>query len=284
MKTVYEVVFEVVYEVVSVLRSMSRTLMSRTLMSRTLMSLCGLLSLSTAYGQGYEWEWSPRAPLSMPTRYVGVEVAGQYALHTGSLEYFEELIPCCDFTSGTGVPLRLTIIAEQWVKPSLSVQAGIGVMFQGSSFTAPGDTLPRADQPPIVTEYAMETSITSLTLQGGVRQRLFDTFLSIGLDLRGLITVGSSQSLEDRVVSPDDYMFTTNPPSRVRDLSGAQVISDVTVFVFEPSVVLQYDIALARGSVLSPSVNVSMPFGSLSTSQSWSYVAVGIGMRLSRGF
>lgn len=275
MKTVFEVVFEVVFEKDSVLRWIS-------LPVSLLVSLA--LSLSTAWGQGYEWEWSPRAPLQMPTRFVGVEVAGQYALHTGSLAYFENILPCCEFTSGTGIPLRLTIIAEEWVKPTLSVQAGIGVTFHGASFTTAGDTLPRADEQSIVTEYQLETSFTSLTLQGGVRQRLFDSFFSIGLDLRGLLTVGTSQTLQERVVSPDDYQFTTNPPSRVKDLSGSQVIPDPTFFVLEPAVVLQYDIALTRGSVLSPSLNISMPIGNLSTDQSWSYLAFGFGVRLSRGF
>jgi hypothetical protein len=220
----------------------------------------------------------------MPTRFLGVEVAAQYAMHQGDLTYFEDIIPCCTFTDGTGIPFRISVIAEQWVAAKTSLQAGLGVTFQSAAFTSPEQQAPMEDGRVIRTEYELQTNITSLAVQAGVRQRLFSSFLSVGADLRGLITIGSSQSLVERVLGPDDYYFTTNPPSKEWQPSSAVVISDISAFVLEPSLVLQYDLALARGSVLSPSINVSMPLTSLASGQSWGYVAVGFGVRLSRGF
>jgi hypothetical protein len=234
--------------------------------------------------QGYDWEYDPRFPQSMPTRFIGLEFAAQYAMHTGDLAYFEQLVPCCTFSDGTGFPLRLSAVAEQWVTPTLSVQAGLGVAYQSAEFVSDQQQAPFDDGTVLVTEYVLQTSITALSLSGGVRQRLFDSFFSVGLDLRGNVTIGSAQTLQERVVSPSDFTFTTNPPTQVYDLSGTMVIPDVAAFVLEPALSFQYDIALARGSVLSPSVNVSMPLNSLATGQSWGYLAVGLGVRLSRGF
>ena len=233
------------------------------------------------HAQGYEWEWSPRAPFTMPTRFVGIEVAAQYAQHNGSLTYYQHLIPCCEFTSGTGMPIRLSLVGEQWVLPRLSVQASVGMIYQSASFSVLDTAIPHEQFGEIQTEYLFDASYSQIALSIGARQRLIG-FLSIGLDLRGLIGMGSSTTLTERIVRPDDYYFSTNPPSKEYEWDNS-VIGDLATIVIEPAVTLQYDIALGLGMVLSPSFTVSMPLTSLSTDQSWTYLAIGGGLRLSRG-
>ena len=241
-----------------------------------------LLGCGTTLSQGYEWEWSPRSPKEMPTNFLGLEFGIGYAQHTGTLEYFEDLIPCCTFDEGgIGIPMRVLVIGEHWIAPKTALQAGLGLSFQTAEFTK-RDTLVRRDEPSLITEYAFAPTITYLSLQIGARQRLF-SFLSIGVDVRGSLGIGSSASLERRIISPEDEFFVKNPPSKVHQITNLGDLNNLATFVLEPAISLQYDIALGLGTVLSPSVNVSMPLNSLSNQYSWRYLGVGLGVRLSRG-
>jgi hypothetical protein len=212
---------------------------------------------------------------------VGVEVQAGYAQHSEGLRYFEDLVECCAFDAGSGIPLRIAVIGEQWVTSQLSVQAGFGVTFQPTSFTVLAAPIPHERFGQVQTEYLFDVTTTQIALSIGARHRIL-SYLSIGLDLRGLIAAGSSTTLSERIVSPDDYYFSTNPPSKEYEWTNT-VIGDLSAFVLEPAVTLQYDIALDMGMVLSPLVSVSMPVNSLSTEQSWRYVGLGFGVRLSRG-
>ena len=203
-------------------------------------------------------------------------------MHQGDLTYLEDQIVCCDFTEGTGLPFRLSILIEDWFQPNTSFTYGGGVTFQSTSFTSEIEVIPRVDDEPIQRRYQFDASLTYLHLQGGLRQRLFSSGLAVGLDLRGLINVAASYTLVDQVVAPDDYTFTTNPPSRERTLTE-DVIENTAVFVLEPAVSLRYDIPLGVGMVLSPMVQFSVPVLSLAGDASWRYAAVSGGVQLSTG-
>lgn len=231
--------------------------------------------------QGYAWEWSPRAPRTMPTLFGGVEIATGYAMHTGTLPYVEDLVPCCTFEEGTGIPVRFAVFLEDWIAPSTALTYGGGVTIQNSSFTSTAQALPDSGGRQIITEYLFDASMTYLQLQGGIRQRLFG-YVSVGLELRGLISVASSYELTERVVAPDDFFFSTNPPSKEITLTPT-VVDQASVFVLEPAVSLQYDIPLGIGMVLSPMVQFSVPVMSLANNVSWRFLSVTGGVRLSRG-
>jgi len=240
-----------------------------------------IFNIMMASGQGYEWEWSPRSPRTMPTRFVGVEASMTYAQHSGSLTYYEDIIPCCEFSSGTSLPLAFSIYGEQWVAPKTAVRLSLGAVFQTATFTVRPDLVPSTTHGEIQYEYQFDATFSQIALAVGARQRLI-SFLSLGLDVKGLFAVNNTSTLTDRVISPDDYFFSTNPPSKEKELVGVTV-TDLAAFVLEPVLSLQYDFALSTGLVLSPSVHVSMPLTSLSTDQSWRYLGLGAGLRLSRG-
>ncbi len=241
-----------------------------------------IASASVAVAQGYGWQWSPRAPMSMPTRFVGVEVGGGVSMHQATLPYVEDLVPCCEFTSGSGVPLRIAVYMEDWWKPETAVLFSGGVTLHRSQFTAQAAPLPDSGGREIVTEYLFDAALTYLTIGGGIRQRLFDSYLSVGLDLRASVNVAESYQLTERVVSPDDYYLKTNPPSKEQEWEPT-VVDRAAVLVLEPSVSVQYDIPLGMGLVISPLVQVGMPILSLAPDASWRYVSVTGGVRLSRG-
>jgi hypothetical protein len=64
----------------------------------------------------------------------------------------------------------------------------------------------------------------------------------------------------------------------------AQTFLDhATPVVVEPFVQIGYDIALAYGMVIQPSVGFGMPLGSLLTNDDWFMRAIGLRMRLLKG-
>jgi len=251
---------------------------------RNVLTVIGMLvvAVSTAWSQGYGWQWSPRTPMAMPTRFVGVEVGGGVSMHQATLPYVEDLVPCCEFTSGSGVPLRIAVFLEDWWQPQTAVSLSGGVTMHQSQFTAQAAPLPDSGGREIVTEYLFDAALTYLTVSGGIRQRLFDSYLSVGVDLRASVNVSQSYELTERVVSPDDYYLKTNPPSKEQSWEPT-VVDRSAVLVLEPSVSVQYDIPLGMGLVISPLVQVGIPILSLAPDAQWRYVAVTGGVRLSRG-
>ncbi len=252
---------------------------------KTLAILCLLLAIAAdGKGQGYAWEFSPRFPMFMPTRFVGIEVSGSYAFHSASVLYVEDLLPCCTFKDGTGVPLRIVVTGEQWLNANLAVGAGLGVQLQSAVLTAPGDTLPVIDGNTVelmITEWELATSVTYASIEANSRLRLFTSALSVGVGLRGHIRITSQAQVIERIIQPEDAFFQDSQSNE--RVSATADFDQSALFVLEPALSLQYDVPLSTGLVLSPSILVSKPLTSLSSQQDWSYLALGFGVRISRG-
>ncbi|GMV52548.1 MAG: hypothetical protein IAE64_03985 [Flavobacteriales bacterium] len=238
-----------------------------------------------AYPQGYQWEWSARSPQIMPTVYIGTEVAAGYARQTASMVYSEQVLPCCEFTSGTGIPVRLMITAESWLQPSLAVGGGLGLFTLMSELRTGGDTLPfrtSADAvEELVTEYRLTSTITYLTLAAKARTRLFQTPFSVGLELRAHVAVAAPATLTEAIVAPADVTFT-GTGSRERTIETA-VFDNVAPLVFEPAVRLMYDVPITGRYVISPFLQISLPLNNLAASQSWRFLELSFGVQLSKG-
>lgn len=247
-----------------------------------------VLGSINAYSQGYEWEWSPRLPVQMPIRYVGVEVDVGYALHHADLLYSEVYLPCCRFTKGTGLNVGAMLYAEQWIKPTLAIHATAGLTYQTVGLTAGGDTLPRVGPDDVVrlvlTEWRLSIPTTYLTIGGGARMRLFGTHVSVGAQLQGSFLVGNNgATLTEHVVSPSDYYFIVQGRQTKDRPADSTTFAQRTSFVLEPALSVQYDLPMNRGLVLTPLLRVSMPITSLSSVSNWRYYGLTIGVRLSRG-
>jgi hypothetical protein len=242
--------------------------------------LAMLVGGNNLWAQRYHWEWSPRSPRVMPRTFVGVEGAIGSALHRTTLPYVEELITCCTFADGTGTPLRFAVIAERWVAPQTAVTAGLGYSQTSGVFTAATQGFPTVEYGTVETAYDLETSFRYLHLQGGVRQRLFGSMASIGLDLRAMVRVAAEYTLTERVVSPDDYRFADGSRSIAID---QQVLYSSSSVLLEPSIVVQYDLPLQLGFVISPMVSVQMPLWSVSATHPWTYLQASAGLRIVRG-
>lgn len=240
--------------------------------------LCSTVEISA---QGFAWEWPPRSPKTMPTKFIGIEAGTGYVQNAADVNYSQNLIVCCTFTSGSGVPLRILVIGESWVAAKTAVSAGFGFTMSNSSFAAPGDTLPwKSTQ--AITEYAYDVTLSYITIEGGVRQRLFESYGSIGVFVRGQILASASESLFDKVISPDEYYFNGNPPTKEREITS-NLQTSFSPFVLEAAITLQYDVPMGMGYYLAPSLTFAVPVTSVMSDATWRFLWTGFGFKLMRG-
>ena len=249
---------------------------------------CIAITCSTAYSQGYNWEWSPRLPLAMPIRYVGVEVSAGFALHKADLLYSEQYLPCCTLSKGTGVPVATMLYAEEWTKPWLAFTVSAGISYQSVNLSAPGDTLPQIGPDDVVrtvvTEWQLQTSMTYISLATGARARLFGSHATVGFQLRGNLSAGSSNAvLSEHILQPSDYFFNVQGRQVKERTVDSTNFGQRSSFYLEPTFSIQYDVPLTIGYVLTPLVQVAMPLTSLSTASDWRYYSLMLGVRLSKG-
>ncbi len=254
---------------------------------RAIAVILGLLLLAACpdvHAQGFDWQASPRWPHTIPTRYVGLEVGSGYTLHSGSLQYIEEDLglTCCDYSSGTGLPLSISLVGEQWVSPTMSVHASIGYQRYGVSYVTPSQPVPLPNGSMLQTEYVLDGAISYVTLGGGVSTRLFARHLTIGGGLRVMFYAGGSLDQSERVVAPDDYQFTGNPRSRERSL-GNTFLSSASGVQVEPYLQAGYNIPLSYGFYLTPLVSLGIPLLNVTADDSWRMLDLGVRLRLMRG-
>lgn len=243
---------------------------------------CFVPMLSSA--QGFDWQTTPRQPFFIPTRYAGIEVSSGYTLHSGKLNYLETAtgINCCSYSNGTGIPFRVSILVEEWISASTSAQLGLGISRIGAEFISPSTPFPRENGDLVRTEYVFDASLTYLTLNAGASYRLLGSQLTIGGGLRLHFLLGTSQTQLERVVSPDDYTFTTNPRSRTHELESP-FLEDIRGLQIEPFIQVGYNLAISHGLYLSPGLTFGFPVLSASLDQKWGMVDVGVRLRLMKG-
>lgn len=254
------------------------------------MKHCGLIVAALlaiacdAAAQGYTWEASPRGPHEIPRTYFGLEAGLSYAVYPARLDYIEQSIgvTCCTFDNGSGLPMSLSLVATQWLSSRINVSAGFGVSVFHASFVAPTQPVPLSTGQILQTEYVLDGSLTYATGFGSVSMRLGPTNLLATVGARVHASIGGALTQRERIVEPSGAEFSGQNPGR--EVVIAQTFLDnTTPVVVEPFVQIGYDIALAYGMVIQPSVSLGIPLGSLLTNDDWSMRSIGLRLRLLKG-
>ncbi|NQW30300.1 MAG: hypothetical protein HQ472_07305 [Ignavibacteria bacterium] len=249
-------------------------------------TLIALLAGGDVFAQGFDWEWTPRSPKQMPNTFVGIEVISGAGFHMGELQYLEDLtgFQCCTFTNGTGTPLRISLSAEKWVAPSIAVILNAGVTSMTANFAQLSNPVPISDGRELQTEYHFDNSLMYVTMSIGTRVKLFATHLSVGGTIRAHFNLAKSAKLTESVVSPSDFFFDTNPPTKDYEWVPIARLADIAKVIVEPAVFIAYDIPVAAGMFLQPMILLSTQLNSVSTVYPWRFVDIGVGLRLMKGF
>lgn len=228
--------------------------------------------------QGFDWEYSVRKPTAPPRAFVGLDVATGLTSHSGTLSY-SEMVPCCEFAGSRGTPLWLGIGAEYWLDDEMAVWGTLGYRSITGDFSSDQSTFPLADGRSLITHYEYDVSIAYIGLQGGLRQKLFQSHASVSLGLRAQALASSTATLEEVVDAPSDYFFTTNPPSKVKRLQNARSVADIQPLSLALVLGAGYDISLYRGGFISPTVLVAVPLTTTSSSSNWRSLDLTLGVR-----
>jgi hypothetical protein len=96
------------------------------------------------------------------------------------------------------------------------------------------------------------------------------------------VLLGNEMQHKDIVLGPDDYYFVTDPPSKEYQLPTS-AFSDVSGTVLRPVVAVSYDVPLAFGYYLAPSLRLETTVLSLSRQHRWSAMGVSLGVTLNKG-
>lgn len=234
--------------------------------------------------QGYAWEGSPREPLTIPRTYVGFEAQASYAMFTTQVSQVDPRlgITCCTYEDGSGLSYELGVVGERWVTSHMKISAGAGISILGATFIAPSAPVPLSNGQILTTEYVLDRSMTYASGFGSVSLRLGSSHVLATVGARLLGYVNGTLMQRERIVSPDDVMFYGPQPTR--EMVIAQSFeSAATPLVVYPFVQISYDLPVAVGIVLQPSLNLALPLMSLSTSDPWHMRSVGLGLRLVKG-
>lgn len=253
---------------------------------RTLLLIGGMLAgLCGASSQGFDWQYSARTPFESPVRFYGLELGSGYSRHFATLDYLEQGtgFTCCTYERGSGIPYGVLLAGDYWVMPEVSIQGGLGLVINNVRFVSDPISLPREDGTVVTSEYQFDGTITYATLQAGARYRILRTHLNVGAGLKTMIKLSETQTQIDRVLSPDDYFFRDNPPSKEQDLK-ATILNDASPFILEPYASLSYDLSVFRGTYFTPTVSIGVPLMSYSKSQPWRAVDFGFSVRLLTAF
>lgn len=230
--------------------------------------------------------WSPtlRYPFTAPTTFIGFDVSLGYASHTARLPYLDEVygIPCCTYESGSGAPIGLSGVIESWIVPTIAVSGSIGLVSEALTFATLPVTVPRANKPDLQTQYVLENQQTWAQIAIGTKMRVPASPLTVGVRLAGNVLMGSTMSHKEVVLGPDDYMFLTDPPSKEYVLPDV-TFTDVSGFVVRPSIAVTYDVPLAYGYYIAPSLRLETTMSSLSRQHAWNSTTISVGVTLFKG-
>ncbi len=252
-------------------------------MMRYLLAACLFAVPLLVKSQGFDWQYSVRQPSAPPTTFLGFEAGYGRAMHSGGLEYVEQ-VPCCQFAAGEGVPMWLSAVVETWQRGDVALWAGVGYGNVTATFASDVQEFPLYDGRTLRTEYAYNTAMGYLSLQGGLRFRPLASNVTIGAALRLGTLIHSSSTLEEVVLSPSDYQFTTNPPSQRHLVDAGRTVASASAFLASVALTGGYDISLARGMYVTPTIVVGLPLTTTAANADWRTFDVSFALRFLTAF
>ncbi|MCX7909869.1 MAG: outer membrane beta-barrel protein [Ignavibacteria bacterium] len=220
--------------------------------------------LSLVFPQGFDWEYSPRLPFSIPRVYFGIGGNTAKNYYNGSFSLFENFYTCSKFTSGTGNSFALGLKSEYWFKPNFAF--AFTLLYQNSSanFVASGDSFPilLKNIPKMVkVENELSLRYKYLLLDLGAKYHIASTFFFIAAGLEFGVRFSSSFDIHEQVKSPPEFHFADNTQRR-KVINGK--LSDLALFSVVPKISLGYDAKIFPGLYASPNFSLQLPVFNLS--------------------
>lgn len=236
-----------------------------------------LIAPQNLAAQGFNWQYSAREPTGYPTLFVGVAGARGLFQNFAELEYRQttaaiDNCSCGVFRRGSGSVWNVGIHAEQWLESGdVAIYGGLRYEQSSSAMRYQESVerrLPGRNPHQLVTEWTLQSDMTHLLLDGGVKVKLYPTHLYVSAGLQAGTTLGSTHVQEERTVSPDFDPY--------RGTSLTEPFPRLSAFVLGGKIAAGMDIALAKGVYLSPALYVSAPALSVAQNGTWRWIQYGV--------
>lgn len=236
------------------------------------------------HAQKIPWTPTLQHPYTAPTSFIGFDATMGYSAHDASLSYLESLynLSCCTYESGSGLPFSVGLNYETWLLPATAVAASLGIRHEVSVFSTEPVAIPRNGLPDVRTQYQLRSQSSWVRIGVGGKMRLGATPVCVGFAVYGDILLSNDMQHKEVVLGPDDYFFVTDPPSKEYSLPTS-AFSDVAGITLRPAVRVSYDVPLAFGYYLAPSLMLETNVSSLSNRHRWSAFGIAVGISINKG-
>lgn len=236
--------------------------------------------------QGFDWQLSPRMPEKYSDLFFGVYASYAFSNETGKFNYYEDECNCGKFENGTGSNLSFGAVSEYWLEDGqTALKAGAKFSMHSPEFSA-NQSLPiilnNGTEALIHYRNTFKSDIQLLSLNAGVKRRLFESFFFASLDLQFIFLLDNTEKHYEEITGPSYAPpFPTNPPSYKRLVSEGK-IEDMNSLVIRPELSLGYDLDIGIGYYISPQLSISYNLTNIIDKGNWKSLQYGIGVNIMR--
>lgn len=233
--------------------------------------------------QGFDWEFSPRLPFSIPKFYLGINGNSSKNFYNGGLTLIENFYSCGKFTKGSGNANSFGIQAEYWYRPNIAFNGSLQFQTASASFITEGTPFPvliKGVPTNVVLENNLSMAYSYLLLNFGAKYRILSSFFFIGGNFEFGLKLSSNYNLYEQIKSPPEYHFNDNTQRR-RILNGK--LATLSLVTFNPKISIGYDATIFPGIYASPSISIQVPVFDISSEETLKLLSLQISVSFLRG-
>lgn len=237
------------------------------------------ISAQLLFAQGFDWQYSYRGQTNFPKYFIGLTSEFGFTYHTGSINYSENLIPCCKFREGNGFDYKIGVVSEYWLNGGEnSIIGAICYKSSNASFYASPDPVYYLHDT-LYTELEFRNSISLLQISFIFKHRinLSHFFFAGGMGLDFLAS--NSYEHSEKIISSD---LTFNDGTIIRKIDSGE-ISKLSNILLSPELVFGYDFNLGLGLYASVMIGMKMNINEISDDTDWHKYSFNLGINILKG-
>jgi hypothetical protein len=239
-----------------------------------------LCSCVNVFGQGFDWQWSPRLPFTNTHTYLGV--IGNYGLSSlsGNISFLENRITCESFSDAAGRGWSAGLILEHWLHYN-DFAFSAAVRYENNILTS--DVIDNVPLSPTLTgkyKTDLDLDCSSIALSLAVKYRAYK-HLVVGAGIDVSMPLNTSFDVSEHILSTDIPPFSTNPPSYDRQILNGE-IDAFSIAQVTPNIMIGYDLQFGLGWYFEPHLSVGYDANSLFVNDNVSVFRAKLGLTIYR--
>lgn len=198
----------------------------------------------------------------------------------GDITFLEDKVACPIFNDGSGYSLAAGVTFERWETYNRFCYK-VSAQFEHVSFSSSSiDFVPLS--PDLIGEYETELimNINKFVLYGGMKYRFPGTHFNASAEVMLSFTINNNFTVTEAILGPENVPpFNTVPPIYKRTVTSGK-IEQVAKISIQPVLGIGYDIPLARGTYIEPTVSIIVPTNDILANDNVKNYSVAVGLKL----